>query len=93
MKLSINIAEDTELRALIKEQIRGAVRAITREEILKEIAVEVAKKTPSIEAAFTAVVKATIKEKVTGNYWHKSELEAILREEIRAALKVHIQKL
>lgn len=93
MKIHINIAEDVELRAFIKEQIRGAVKAITREEILKEIASEIARKTNGIPAMLTEALRAEIKSKVTSSTWSRSELEMIYRDEIRKGLKDHFAKL
>jgi hypothetical protein len=43
MKVTLNIAEDEELRAAIKDMIRGQVMAIAREEI-KDIIAEAVKK-------------------------------------------------
>lgn len=95
MKINITIAEDAELRAFIKEQVRGAVKSITREEILAMIVVEISAKnnTRDLNSIFDAEMRKQVKALLAGNAWTKSELEVVLRQEIKTALVAHFGKL
>lgn len=93
MKIHINIAEDVELRAFVKEQIRGAVKSITREEILGYIVAEIQNKNKSMDGVFGQMLREEAKKKVAGSTWEKGMLETIIREETRTALKAHMSKL
>lgn len=97
MKLHINIAEDAELRGFIKEQIRNAVKAITREEILQMVASELTGKlkgysTPILGNLLQEEVKRHVKSILEGTSWTKGAIESIVREEVKIRLTEHLKK-
>jgi hypothetical protein len=61
MRATINIQEDAELRAAVKDMIRGMVLALTREEIYRMIMAEVEKK-----------LKTEVIEKCAHDHLHKT---------------------
>lgn len=99
MKLQIQIADDAELRAFVKEQIRGAIKAVTREEILKLIVDEIGGKakgstSPHLTALLNTEVSTQVRAKLNdGNYWgSEGMLTKIVRQEVKDGLSAHFKK-
>ena len=72
MKVTLNIQDDAELRASIKEAIKGQVLAVTREEITEIVKSEIGKK---IQNSDTQYLNRLINESM------KSVLQVILYKE------------
>lgn len=95
MIVKLNIEEDAELRAAIKEAIKGQVRSVAREEIigiLKEILVAKVPEANPDTLLREHVVK-TVKDQLDDGNWNKpSYVKQVAREEIQKFVKELMNK-
>ncbi len=90
MNISINISEDKELRLALKDMIRGAVKAITREEIIQIVCDEVSRKSKINNAEYVdRIVEETISAQVQhalkpkwGDSFIQKTATAIIKEKL-----------
>ena len=92
MELHLTIADDADLRAFVKEEIKGAVKSITRQEIIGMIVAEISSKTRNVDSLFDAELRKQVTSRLAGNMWTKGEMEVVLRDEISKALRAYFAK-
>lgn len=90
MTVKLNIEEDAELRAAIKEAIKGQVRSIAREDIIAILKEILSSKVP--EANPDTLLKEYIvklaKDQLDDGTWSKpSYIKQVAREEIQKIVK------
>lgn len=96
MTVSLNIENDAELRAYIKDCIKGQVLAIVREEfldIVREEFVDKVRKSRTvtnldsvIQNAVNKIVKDTIHDKLNISEWSKDSLIPLVNQKLDAML-------
>ncbi len=94
MTVSLNISNDAELRAHIKDQIVGQIRSIAREDVMNILREEIAKKTPTINP--DTVLVEEVKKRVTevlapARYSMPSEITKMAREILEVELRKLLQ--
>lgn len=100
MKVTLNIQEDKELRAAIKDAIKGQVMAVTREEITQIVRDEIGKKIANkdvqylnrlLETSMKQVIESILYSKynVPGwyNEWIEPTITKYLDSKVKEALK------
>jgi len=101
MKATINIMEDIELRASIKDSIRGLVRSIVKEDItalVKEQFAGYIKNTSQsrVDTLFKEVCKDLIRQELKVSYFSSNEspiVKEALKAEVLEQVKVNLSKI
>ena len=90
MIVKLKIEEDAELRAAIKDAIRGQVLSIGREEILNILKEAVGQKTVTVnpDQMLIAEIKAIVKAQLDNAHWNKpSFIQEEARKEVQKVVK------
>ena len=95
MKVVLNIQDDAELRAHIKDAIKGQIRSVAREEIiaiLKEILVSKVPEANPDTLLKEHIIK-TVKTQLDNGSWNKpSYIQSVAREEVQKIVKEIMSK-
>ena len=95
MKVTLNINEDAELRAHIKEAIRGQVISIAREEVVKLLGDILAQKVPTVDPEkvvkeeILRITRATLDN---GSWGKASYIQEQARIEVQKLVKEILSK-
>lgn len=90
MKVSLNIENDKELRAYIKDLIKGQVFSIAREEIMNILKEALKDKVPTVDPdkILKDKIQDIVKEHLGSNtYYAPSKVKEMAREEIQKIVK------
>lgn len=91
MKLELTIADDKELRAFIKDQIKGMVLNVAREEIVEIISKAANEKQLASKDFLAKTIKELINNQFSGQYNFRSMVKNLIQEEVRAIIKEVIE--
>lgn len=91
MKLELTIADDKELRAFIKDQIKGMVLNVAREEIISIISKAANEKQLASKDFLTKIIQELIHNQFSGQYNFRSMVKNLIQEEVRAVIKEVIE--
>lgn len=95
MKVRLNIEEDSELRAAIKEAIKGQVVSIAREEVVKILADILAQKVPTVDPdkILREEIVRSVRNAVDNGGWNKpSFIQEEARKEVQKIIKELLAK-
>lgn len=91
MKLELTILDDKELRAFIKDQIKGMVLNVAREEIISIISKAANEKQLASKDFLTKIIQELIHNQFSGQYNFRSMVKNLIQEEVRAVIKEVIE--
>ena len=91
MKLELTIADDKELRAFIKDQIKGMVLSVARDEIVEVVSKAASEKGVNDKDFLSSIINELIYTHFGGRHSFSNKVRDIIREEVRAVIKEMIK--
>lgn len=91
MKLELTIADDKELRAFIKDQIKGMVLNVAREEIVEVVSKATNEKGITDKDFIAKLIQGLIYSQFAGERNFMGMVKRTIQEEVRAVIKEMIK--